>query len=75
MPDWHSAKIVTEEGEEEVMVEASAWHSIYQNVADHLIKGTELAVTAQDVRSAIQVIDAAFLSSETGEVVRIGGKH
>ena len=75
MQDWHSAKIVTADGEEHVAVEPSDWHAIYQGVADHLTKGTPLAVTAHDVRSAMQVIDAAFTSAKTGEVARIGGTN
>ncbi len=75
MPDWHTAKIVTPGGEEAVEVEPSDWPAIYQNVANHLTKETPLAVSARDVRSAMQVIDAAFKSAATGEVVRIGGTN
>jgi predicted dehydrogenase len=75
MPDWQSAMLKTAERETKVDVQPSDWHAIYQNVSDHLVKGTPLAVSAGDVRSAMQVIDAAFTSAKTGEVARIGGKH
>jgi predicted dehydrogenase len=75
MPDWHTAKLVSAEGEEEVPVEPSDWHAIYADVADHLTKGTPLAVQARDVRTAMQVIDAAFESATTGEVAKIGGTN
>jgi predicted dehydrogenase len=75
MPDWQSASITTKDGEDSVQVEESRWHDIYQNVAGHLTKGADLIVKADDVRTSIQVIEAAFQSAETGEAVHIGGKH
>jgi predicted dehydrogenase len=75
MPDWETARIRTAEGKTKVDVQPSDWRGIYQNVADHLTKGTPLAVCATDVRTAIQVIDAAFTSAKTGEVARIGGTN
>ncbi|MDQ2985505.1 MAG: Gfo/Idh/MocA family oxidoreductase [Armatimonadota bacterium] len=75
MPDWQTATLKTADGETEVEVEPANWHAIYQNVADHLTKESPLAVSAQDVRSAMQVIDAAFASADTGEVARIGGTN
>ena len=75
MPDWNHAFIKTAAGETQIDVEKPNWKAIYQNVADHLIKRTPLAVKAADARNAMQVIDAAFESSETGEVVKIGGTN
>lgn len=74
MPDWQSAKLVTANGEENVPVLPSDWHAIYQDVADHLTRGNPLAVTAEDVRTAMRIIDGAFESAATGNVVAIGGK-
>jgi len=45
------------------------WTSYYQNVADHLLKGADLAVKPEQVRRAMAVIDAAAKSAETGTVV------
>jgi predicted dehydrogenase len=75
MPDWQSATLTTAEGGDSVQVEESNWHGIYQNVADHLAKGTDLAVQARDVAQSIGVIEAAFKSAETGEVEHLGGKQ
>jgi len=43
----------------------------YQNIADVLLKGAELLVKPEEVREAIRVIEAAFQSAQTGEVVRL----
>ncbi len=75
MPDWNTAVIKTAQTETRIDVEKPNWRAIYQNVADHLTKGRHLHVTAKDVRSAMQVLDAAFLSANTGEVAKIGGKN
>jgi predicted dehydrogenase len=75
MSDWNNAVIKTADGETRIDVEKSNWRAIYQNVADHLSRGKPLAVTAKDVRSAMQVIDAAFMSADASEVVRIGGTN
>jgi len=71
MSDWHAATVKTANGEETVQVEDSTWHSIYQNVADHLNKGAELIVKPNDVAESIAMIDAAFQSASTGETIRI----
>ena len=39
----------------------------YQNIADHLLKGTPLAVTAESARRVIAVLEAAEKASETGQ--------
>lgn len=46
------------------------WRSYYENIADAIAGRAELAVTPQSVRRQIAVIDAAFESARTGEVVR-----
>jgi scyllo-inositol 2-dehydrogenase (NADP+) len=45
------------------------WRSFYENVADALGGRAPLAVTAQSVRRDIAVLEAAFQSARTGEVV------
>jgi len=58
----------TEELELETL--SGNWPAYYQNVADHLLKGAELAVKPEQVRRSIAVIEAAARSAETGETVR-----
>lgn len=69
------AKVWTEAGGEhrELVVESvrSTWKSYYQNIADVLNKGAELAVKPEEIRKVMQVYDAAMRSSETGETVWI----
>jgi scyllo-inositol 2-dehydrogenase (NADP+) len=69
------AKVWTEAGGEsrELVVESvrGSWKSYYQNIADVLNKGAELAVKPEEVRQTMVVYDAAMRSSETGETVQI----
>jgi predicted dehydrogenase/type 1 glutamine amidotransferase len=46
----------------------SDWDGFYRNVADHLLLGEELAVTAESARRVIAVIDLAEQSSKQGGV-------
>lgn len=45
------------------------WPAYYQNVADHLLEGAELAVKPEEVGRAIAAIEAAAQSADTGQVV------
>lgn len=47
------------------------WRDYYENVADVLLAGAEPVVKPAEMRRVISVIDAAFRSGETGEVVRV----
>jgi scyllo-inositol 2-dehydrogenase (NADP+) len=49
------------------------WRAYYQNIADALLDGAPLAVTAEEGRRVVGVLEAAQRSSETGEVVRFEG--
>ena len=49
----------------------SSWQEYYANISAVLNKGAELAVKPEQVRKAIQIIEAAFRSAETGEAVKI----
>ncbi|MCX5662476.1 MAG: Gfo/Idh/MocA family oxidoreductase [Planctomycetota bacterium] len=49
---------------------AGRWRSYYENVRDVVVKGAEPAVRTNEVRRAIGVLDAAFESARTGQVVR-----
>ncbi|NLO74511.1 MAG: Gfo/Idh/MocA family oxidoreductase [candidate division WS1 bacterium] len=50
---------------------AGRWRSYYENIRDVLVQGAEPAVKLSEVRRAIAVIDAAFRSAETKEVVSL----
>lgn len=51
--------------------ERSDWTNYYRNVADALHDRAELVVQPRQVRRAIAVFDAAMLSAESGETVRV----
>jgi len=69
------AKVWTEAGGEnrELVVESvqTTWKSYYQNIADVLNKGEELVVKPEEIRTVMQVYDAAMQSADTGETVRL----
>ncbi len=44
---------------------------LYQNVADHILKGEELIVKPENVRHTIAIFDAAYESAKTGEAVAV----
>jgi predicted dehydrogenase len=46
------------------------WRSYYENVRDVLTRGAEPAVKMSEVRRAIGVLDAAFQSARSGQLVR-----
>ncbi len=48
------------------------WRNYYENIADVLHKRATPAVSLASVRRSIAVIEAAFRSAETGDVVRLG---
>jgi scyllo-inositol 2-dehydrogenase (NADP+) len=58
---------------EERIVESirGSWTSYYQNIADVLANGADLAVTPEQVYRVMQVYDAAMLSARRGETVHI----
>ena len=44
----------------------SGWASYYRNIADHLLMGEPLTVTAEQAREVIAVIETAERSSAQG---------
>ena len=69
------ARVWTEAGGEdrELVVESvrTSWKSYYQNIADVLNNGAELVVKPAEMRTLMQVYDAAMQSADTGETVRL----
>jgi len=57
--------------EERVPTLAGRWRSYYENIAAVLNDGAEPAVKLPELRRQIAVIDAAFASAATGEVVKL----
>jgi scyllo-inositol 2-dehydrogenase (NADP+) len=57
----------------EVTIESvrGSWTGYYENVSAHLNDGAPLAVTAQQAREVIRILDAAVRSAAAGEVVRL----
>jgi scyllo-inositol 2-dehydrogenase (NADP+) len=45
------------------------WDSYYRNIADHLLDGVPLAVTAEQGREVVRVLEAAMQSAERHSVV------
>jgi hypothetical protein len=47
----------------------TSWNSYYENIRDHLTKGAELIVKPEQCRTAIGIIQAAFISAKEGRAV------
>ena len=45
------------------------WHCFYQNIADHLTKGTKLVITPEWSRRPIHIIDLAVQSAKQGRTL------
>ncbi len=71
----HRARVCTfANGERETLVIDSVrgtWKSYYQNISAVLNKDAELAVKPQQVYRVMQVYDAAMLSAETRQAVKL----
>ena len=48
-----------------------AWHEYYENVANHLARGTPLAIPPEWARRPIQILDMANRSAKTGRAIRL----
>ncbi|NLX42350.1 MAG: hypothetical protein GXY79_02605, partial [Chloroflexi bacterium] len=69
------AQVVTvQDGQRQEQVIPSvegSWVSYYQNISDVLNKGAELIVKPEQVLQVMRVYDAAMVSAETNQVVRL----
>jgi predicted dehydrogenase len=45
------------------------WHRFYQNIANHLTKGTKLVITPEWSRRPIHIIDLAVRSAKKGRAL------
>jgi predicted dehydrogenase len=67
-------EIITIKGGERTVVErpnrdGEGW-KFYQNIADHLVKGTELVITPEWSRRPIHILDLAVRSAKQGKALR-----
>jgi scyllo-inositol 2-dehydrogenase (NADP+) len=46
-----------------------SWDAYYANIADHLLRNGNLAVTAEQAREVVRVLDAACRSAKTGAAI------
>jgi len=60
--------------ERSVPTAKSRWDAYYYNVADHLLSGEPLAVTAESARRVIAVLEAATRSGESGRSEEVAGE-
>lgn len=64
-------RLRSDEGESELAPVVGDSGGFYRNVSDVLNRSAEPAVTPQQIRTVINITQAAFLSSETGKVVEL----
>jgi predicted dehydrogenase len=71
--DWSCGEIITHDGNKTVTVRvpngASEGWKLYQNVADHLTKGTKLIITPEWARRPIHILDLACRSAKLGRAL------
>lgn len=69
-PDWWNTEVATLEGEKRVTTQVptppSQGHRFYQNIADHLTKGSTLVITPEWSRRPIHILDLACRSAKAG---------
>jgi len=66
----HYGKLTTGEGEtKEIQTLHGSYVTYYQKIADSLLRGEELPVSAEEARDVVKVIEAAFESSKEKRAV------
>jgi predicted dehydrogenase len=72
--DWPFNECSRQDGEQATTRKfknpAAEWWRYYQNLADHLTKGTELVITAEWSRRLIQIIELADRSAQKGAALK-----
>ncbi|MFA5206013.1 MAG: Gfo/Idh/MocA family oxidoreductase [Lentisphaeria bacterium] len=71
--NWDSVEVVTHDGERTVTTRypnlpTEGW-KLYQNIADHLVKGTRLIITGEWSRRPIHILDLAVRSAREGRAL------
>jgi hypothetical protein len=72
--NWDATEIVTLDGANRVTVrypnpQSEGW-KFYQNVADHLTKGTKLVITGEWARRPIHILDLACQSARAKKAMK-----
>lgn len=72
-PAEHHAMLARDEGGASITSQFPTvrghWDSYYRNIADHLLDGAPLAVTAEQGREVVRVLEAAMQSAQSHSVV------
>jgi scyllo-inositol 2-dehydrogenase (NADP+) len=66
----HFARLADGQSERRLPTQPGRWRTYYENIRDVLTLGAEPLVKLTEVRRAIQILDAAWQSARSGEVVR-----
>ena len=66
--NWDAGEIITHDGSKTVSVKSpnpqgEGW-KLYQNIADHLVKGKALVITGEWARRPIHILDLAGQSAK-----------
>lgn len=72
--DWNTTEIIAQRGTDIVTTRtpnppSEGW-KFYQNIADHLTKGTPLVITAEWARRPIHILDLACRSAKVGHALK-----
>jgi hypothetical protein len=54
-----------------VKYQQSNWNGYYKNIADHLLRGKELTVKAEEARRVIAVMETAEKSWKSGQMEKV----
>lgn len=69
--DGQTYEMIQQKGDQKVITKgrntASLWPKFYKNIADHLVKGTELVITPEWARRPIHILDLAGQSARKGK--------
>ena len=69
--DGQTYEMIQQQGDQKVITKgrntASLWPKFYKNIADHLVKGTELVITPEWARRPIHILDLAGQSARKGK--------
>jgi scyllo-inositol 2-dehydrogenase (NADP+) len=69
--DGQTYEMIQQQGDQKVITKgrntASLWPKFYKNIADHLVKGTELVITPEWARRPIHILDLACQSARKGK--------
>ena len=72
--DWANTEITTLNGDKRITTQIpnppSKGHLFYQNIADHLTKGTELVITPEWSRRTVHILDLACRSAKAGHALK-----